>query len=598
MENKIKAKVNTLDLADQLRRMEYKQSLLEEALRDQPISVASCFLTENSKIQPVHFELGLAFAAQVSESTKLQLPGLVSKNVATLLEASSKPLEVKGKRIGVLFSGGPAPGGHNVIAGLKAALGDHNTLIGIKAGPKGLLTGDLFEISEEQSKAILNTGGFDFLGSDRTKIKSKDQFEMVKNVVRQHALDGLVVVGGDDSNTNAAFLAESLMPEKCAVIGVPKTIDGDLQLGSLLPISFGFDTATKIYSEMVANILSDTPSSRKYWHFVKLMGRSASHVTLEVALQTHPTIALISEEVAQKNMTVDELISSIALVVAKRASQGKAYGVVVVPEGLIEFIPEFKVLIKELNRIVAQNQKDMDILNSSEQQKFVQAKLPKEYTSIFMSLPEKVRAQLLLERDSHGNLQVSQVPTEQLLVDMVAMKLKDMKTNPGKYEGKLQWTDKAFEKFSQFKFSALTHFLGYEGRCGVPSRFDASYTFNLGLTAGSLALAGHTGYMASVTDIDQGAKPIALPLAGLLAEEIRGADTQLVIEKALVKMDSPAFTYFASRREEWSLKDGFSNPGPRQFWGPVADTVPFTVALNQGLGSFRFNLGESVNPTS
>ncbi len=594
-EDTLKTKINTLDLSKKLTQTENRHSLLENHLRNAGVSVSEHFIHQGilkaAAFQPSSVQLPLK-----DIHVAPLFPNLVQKNDTHLLEATGESISVSGKNIAVLFSGGPASGGHNVILGLQKALGSHNVLYGVKSGPKGLITGDLFLITPENLATVTNLGGFDFLGSDRTKIKTKEQYEQVRQTVRKFKLDGIVIIGGDDSNTNAAFLAEFLVSETCAVVGVPKTIDGDLQAGAWVPISFGFDTATKIYAEMVGNILQDTPSSRKYWHFVKLMGRSASHVALEVALQTKPTLTLISEEMSAKKQTLEEIILSIARVVAQRALKGMAYGVVLVPEGMIEFIPEFQLLIKELNALMAQFSAEMDLLSGQERVTFIQNKLPKTFSALFGSLPEPIKTQLLLDRDSHGNLQVSQIPTEQLLIDMVKAKIKDMKTNPDVYfgPGKIEVSPKEYEKFIQFKFSSNSHFFGYEGRCGAPTLFDASYTFNLGLTAGSLLLGGHTGYMAALTDLDKGGKPIGLPLTSLMNTEFRGQETMVVIQKALVEIDSPAFMYFAARRSFWALNDAFSNPGPIQHFGPSANQVPFIVALNHGFSHFGFHIGQEV----
>ncbi len=590
-QNQLKHKINTLDLGERLTQSEARKSTFETHIKQLPLPTLSVFV-EDGEIRPV----GFRHSAQVlplmnQEAVQEKLPLLTSQQQGVILETSKPQTPVTGKKIAVLFSGGPAAGGHNVVVGLKKILGTQNTLYGIKAGPKGLLAGDLFEITDQDVSFIINTGGFDFLGSDRTKIKTKEQMELVKQTVQKFSLDGLVIVGGDDSNTNAAFLAESLFGLGCSVIGVPKTIDGDLQAGSWLPISFGFDTATKIYAELVGNILADTPSSRKYWHFVKLMGRSASHVALEVALQTKPPVALISEEVAQKNQTLNDIVTFTATTVLKRAAKGLFYGVVLLPEGLIEFVPEFKQLIKELNTLLAKYDSELAILTVTEKLDFIQKKLDPQHVQLLSSLPESIKTQLLLERDSHGNLQVSQIPTEQLLIDMVKVKIKELKTNL-KSLGEL--SPKEIERINQFKFATNNHFFGYEGRCGVPTRFDAAYTFNLGLIAGSLILDGRTGYMAALTHLDSSGKAIALPLTGLMTVEQRGQDSQLVIEKALVDIQSPAFLYFSSRRDQWAASDVFTAPGPVQLWGPTSTSVPYVVALNHGYESFEFNLGQDI----
>jgi pyrophosphate--fructose-6-phosphate 1-phosphotransferase len=469
-----------------------------------------------------------------------------------------------------LLSGGPASGGHNIIAGIKKALGDKNTLLGVKSGPKGLMAGDIFEVKNEDIDHIINTGGFDYLGSDRTKIKTKEQFEKVKAVCQQNKLNAIIVVGGDDSNTNAGLLAEYLFDLNVQVIGVPKTIDGDLQVQDLLPISFGFDTATKIYSELVGNILQDTPSSRKYWHFVKLMGRSASHVALEVALQTQPAWTLISEEVSSKNMSLSQVVDQIVNVIVARSQKKINHGVVIIPEGLIEFIPEMNRLIDELNDLVPQFEQELQKADRHQKRDIVLREISANNKQLFNSLPNYIKDMLLLDRDAHGNLQVSQIPTETLLIDMAREKIE--------------------RDFPNVPFAANKHFFGYEGRCGAPTLFDLAYTYNLGLTAGSLVLSGFSGYMASLTGLDHGGKPVAIPLPGLMNIEKRSGHDEMVIKKYLVDLNAPAFKYFASRREAWAKEDIFSSPGPRQLWGPTSHQMPISVALNSGYSSLDFQL--------
>jgi diphosphate-dependent phosphofructokinase len=548
-----------MTLEKDLIKMEKNNSLFEENIRKIKVPVFKKFQSKG-KLSPLSFvPTGKTLETKDSASVAIAFSKVVAASKNKLLsgsKANKKP--AKGKRIAVLFSGGPAAGGHNVVAGLKAILGKNNTLLGVKAGPKGLLAGDLFEITDLSVKRILNTGGFDFLGSDRTKIKTDEQFQQVKDVCEKNKLDAIVVVGGDDSNTNAAVLAERLYG-KVQVIGVPKTIDGDLQVGDLLPISFGFDTATKIYSEMVGNILQDTPSSRKYWHFIKLMGRAASHVALEVALQTRPAVCLISEEIAEKRSSLYEIIDSIAKIVVARAKKKINHGAVLIPEGLVEFVPEMNVLISELNDALAHHGEADPVSNISASSK-----------QLFTSLPAYIQEMLLAERDSHGNLQVSLIPTERLIIDMVAKRVKEM--DPG------------------VKFNTLNHFFGYEGRCGAPSLFDAAYTYNLGLVAGSLILDGKTGYMAALTDLDKGGKALGIPLTGLINIERRQGKDEMVIEKALVKTSSPAFKFFASRREDWASEDKFTSPGPRQLWGPTTKQIPISVALNQGYKGLGFKI--------
>ncbi len=551
--------------------MEKQNSPFEQAVRKLEIPICSVF-KEGKAIVPVSFddegdEIKTAVVEKIAESFPLTI-GQSRNRVLYASGRNSHP--ARGIRAAVLFSGGPAAGGHNVLAGLKGVLGNDNTLLGVKAGPKGLVKGELFEISKEDIDRIMNTGGFDFLGSDRTKIKSDEQFNAVLKTCKDHRLDGIVIIGGDDSNTNAALLAETLYHEKVRVIGVPKTIDGDLQAGRLLPISFGFDTATKVYSELAGNILQDTPSSRKYWHFIKVMGRAASHVALEVGLQTRPAVCLISEEVEERRLSLADIVEDIARTVIVRAERGINHGVVVVPEGLIEFVPEIGALILELNEIMARHEETMNSLTIGEKRDFVVGQLKPENARLFASFPDYIEEMLLLDRDAHGNLQVSQIPTEQLLIDMVSTRVKLLDAS--------------------VDIKTQKHFFGYEGRCGAPSLFDASYTFNLGLTAGSLLLAGKTGYIAAFTDFQKGGRPLAIPLTGLLNLERRQGKDELVIEKALVKTDSPAFRYFAERRGAWAEEDLFSSPGPRQLWGPTAKQIPISVALNQDYSDLHFSI--------
>lgn len=564
-------------LAKKLQKMEGHRSLFESAVRQLPLPVCAAFGTST-------FPGAVRFTSSTralvnSDSTQIaaHFPRTVRASGNTVLDAAGINAEPsQGKRVAVLFSGGPAAGGHNVLCGIKRVLGRANTLFGVRQGPKGLLKGQLFEITEEDVHAILNTGGFDFLGTDRTKIKSEAQFQQVRETCRKYALDALIVIGGDDSNTNAAVLAERLFEGVrddgggVLVIGVPKTIDGDLQFGDLLPISFGFDTATRIYSEMVGNILQDARSSLKYWHFIKLMGRAASHVTLEVALQTKPAITLISEEVADGEHSLGAVIDQVAKGVVGRAEKGLFHGVVLVPEGLIEFIPEIRRLIAELNDVLAHNAEEFSALHAQAKPLFVQNKLSDDNARLLGSLPDYIVDRLLTDRDSHGNLQVSLIPTEQLLVDMVRARVAELNAS--------------------VPFSAHCHFLGYEGRCGAPTPFDAAYTYNLGLTAGSLVLDGRTGYMATITNLDSGWCPKAIPLTGLLTVERRHGQDEFVIEKALVRMDLPAMRYFLSRRAEWADDDLFASPGPRQFWGPSAQQMPVSVALNIASDSLAFRI--------
>ncbi|MDR2113326.1 MAG: diphosphate--fructose-6-phosphate 1-phosphotransferase, partial [Candidatus Accumulibacter sp.] len=481
-------------LSEQLLKMEKHNSIFESAVRTLPLPVCAAF-GDAAGPRPVAFAAsGRVLGTRDGDKVLASFPESVrASGNAVLVPAGVNRNAPRGRRVAVLFSGGPAAGGHNVVCGLKHVLGPDNLLFGVRPGPRGLIRGNLFEITEADAESIINTGGFDFLGTDRTKIKTDAQFDQVRKTCLEHRLDAIVVVGGDDSNTNAAVLAEFLFKGVKAdgsgvqVIGVPKTIDGDLQVGDLLPISFGFDTATKIYGEMVGNILQDMCSSLKYWHFIKLMGRSASHVTLEVALQTKPTITFISEEVAERKQSLAAIVEQIAQAVTARAAKGVNHGVVLIPEGLIEFIPEMNALIAELNDVLAHHATEFAAVVDAEKAAFVEGKLTPANARLLSSLPASVARVLLAERDSHGNLQVSLIPTERLLVDMVKARVKVID--------------------ARIPFVAHCHFLGYEGRCGAPTLFDAAYTYNLGLTAGSLILDGRTGYMAAVTDLDRGGAP-------------------------------------------------------------------------------------------
>jgi pyrophosphate--fructose-6-phosphate 1-phosphotransferase len=558
-------------LQDKLTGQEKNRSPFEEAIRKLETPACSIF-SQNGGVAPVSFvETETLLETPDSARVTASFPKTGSQN-RLLAGSGAKSDPPSGLRVAVLFSGGPAAGGHNVVAGLKRVLGTENTLLGVNAGPRGLIKGDLFEISDTDVERIFNTGGFDFLGSDRTKIKSEDQFKEVIATCRDNKLDGLVVIGGDDSNTNAAILAERLHDEGVRVIGVPKTIDGDLQVGSQLPISFGFDTATKIYAELAGNVLQDTPSSRKYWHFIKVMGRAASHVALEVALQTRPAICLISEEVAEQQTSLSRIVDQVAEAVVARARKGVNHGVVVIPEGLIEFIPQMTRLIAELNDAVASHADEMKNLNPEQKRNFMVQRISPDNAQFFASLPDELEDQLLLERDSHGNLQVTQIDTERLLIEMVAVRVREL--DP------------------KVSFSTQRHFFGYEGRCGAPSLFDAAFTYNLGLTAGSLILDGRTGYICAVTDFDKGGRVLALPLVGLMNIERRGGHDEFVIKKALVETESPAFKYFRSRRDSWATEDRFTSPGPRQLWGPTANQLPISVALNQGYDDLHYSIGD------
>ena len=473
---------------------------------------------------------------------------------------------------GVILSGGQAPGGHNVIAGLfdgLKRLDPANKLYGFILGPGGLVDHNYMELTADIIDEYRNTGGFDIIGSGRTKLEKKDQFDKGLEILKALDIKALVIIGGDDSNTNACVLAEyyKAIGAGVQVIGCPKTIDGDLK-NSEIETSFGFDTATKVYSEIIGNIERDCNSARKYWHFIKLMGRSASHVTLECALQTQPNITLIGEEVEARNQTLDDIVTYIAQAVADRAARGLNFGTVLVPEGLIEFIPAIKKLIAELNDVLAANQAEFDTVAADNKIQYIVGKLSAANAAIFKSLPESVSRQLALERDPHGNVQVSLIETEQLLADMVGVKLAEWKKE-GKYQG---------------KYATQHHFCGYEGRCAAPSNFDADYCYSLGYNASMLIAAGKTGYMSSIKNTVAPADQwIAggIPITMMMNMEKRNGEMKPVIRKALVELDGAPFKEFVKHREEWARETCFVYPGPIQYFGPaeVCDQPTKTLKL-------------------
>ncbi|MBO4268029.1 MAG: diphosphate--fructose-6-phosphate 1-phosphotransferase [Bacteroidaceae bacterium] len=473
---------------------------------------------------------------------------------------------------GVILSGGQAPGGHNVIAGLfdgLKRLDPANKLYGFILGPGGLVDHNYMELTADIIDEYRNTGGFDIIGSGRTKLEKKEQFDKGLEILKALDIKALVIIGGDDSNTNACVLAEyyKAIGAGVQVIGCPKTIDGDLK-NSEIETSFGFDTATKVYSEIIGNIERDCNSARKYWHFIKLMGRSASHVTLECALQTQPNITLIGEEVEARNQTLDDIVTYIAQAVADRAARGMNFGTVLVPEGLIEFIPAIKKLIAELNDVLAANQAEFDTVAADKKIQYIVGKLSAANAAIFKSLPESVSRQLALERDPHGNVQVSLIETEQLLADMVGVKLAEWKKE-GKYQG---------------KYATQHHFCGYEGRCAAPSNFDADYCYSLGYNASMLIAAGKTGYMSSIKNTVAPADQwIAggIPITMMMNMEKRNGEMKPVIRKALVELDGAPFKEFVKHREEWARETCFVYPGPIQYFGPaeVCDQPTKTLKL-------------------
>ena len=484
-------------------------------------------------------------------------------------EKNPNPVPGKPINVGVILSGGQAPGGHNVICGLFDGIKKINRdsrLYGFLMGPGGLVDHKYIELTSDIIDEYRNTGGFDIIGSGRTKLEKKEQFDKGLEILKQLGITALVIIGGDDSNTNAAILAEYYkgIGAGVQVLGCPKTIDGDLK-NDVVEASFGFDTATKVYSELIGNIQRDCFSAKKYWHFIKLMGRSASHIALECALQTQPNICIISEEVEAKNMTLNDVVDYVAGIVAARAADGNNFGTVLIPEGLIEFIPAMKNLIAQLNDLLAKAT-DFHKLSPEDQRKFVLDNLSKENAEVYASLPLGVARQLTLDRDPHGNVQVSLIETEKLLSEMVGRRLEEMRA-AGQYNG---------------KFSPLHHFFGYEGRCAAPSNFDADYCYALGFNAAWLIDAGVTGYISSLRNLT---KPSVQWLAGgvpismMFNMERRHGEMKPVIQKALVRLDGAPFQRFAAKRDSWAINSAYVYPGPIQYWGPadVCDQCTMTL---------------------
>ena len=486
---------------------------------------------------------------------------------------AGEPVELPAFNVGIILSGGQAPGGHNVISGLfdgVKSLNPANKLYGFILGPGGLVDHNYMEITSELMDQYRNTGGFDIIGSGRTKLEEEDQFEKGIQILRELNIKALVIIGGDDSNTNACVLAEYYAAKKYGVqvIGCPKTIDGDLK-NEQIETSFGFDTACKTYSELIGNIQRDCNSARKYWHFIKLMGRSASHIALECALQCQPNICLVSEEVEAKAMSLDDVVTYIAEAVAARAAEGNNFGTVLIPEGIIEFIPAIKKLIAELNDVLALPAAQ-NITSANEQIEFVKAHISSDNLAVFKSLPSDVAAQLALDRDPHGNVQVSLIETEKLLSRMVADKLAVWK-KAGKFVG---------------KFGTQHHFFGYEGRCAAPSNYDADYCYSLGYNASRLIANGKTGYMSIIKNTTApAAEWIAggVPITMMMNLEKRNGKMKPVIRKALVELDGAPFKFFAAHREQWAKETAYVYPGPIQYWGPteVCDQTTKTLQLEQ-----------------
>ncbi|MBS7370814.1 MAG: diphosphate--fructose-6-phosphate 1-phosphotransferase [Paraprevotella sp.] len=508
------------------------------------------------------------------EEIKAMFPNTYGMPVITFEEGEQKPMDAI--NVGIILSGGQAPGGHNVISGLYdgvKSLNPNSKLYGFLMGPGGLVDHKYVEFNDEFINEYRNTGGFDIIGSGRTKLEKESQFESGIEILRQLGIKALVIIGGDDSNTNACVLAEYYAAKNYGVqvIGCPKTIDGDLK-NDQIETSFGFDTACKTYSELIGNIQRDCNSARKYWHFIKLMGRSASHIALECALQTQPNVCLVSEEVEQKNMSLDDVVTYISGIVAARAAEGNNFGTVLIPEGLIEFIPAIKKLIAELNEVLTDpaTGESRVFANAEEQIAFVKGNIAPENLAILESLPADVARQLCLDRDPHGNVQVSLIETEKLLSRMVATKL-DAWKKEGKFCG---------------KFSAQHHFFGYEGRCAAPSNYDADYCYSLGYNASRLIANGKTGYMSIIKNTTApAAEWIAggVPITMMMNMERRNGAMKPVIRKALVELDGAPFKFFAAHREEWAQNTCYVYPGPIQYWGPteVCDQCTKTLALEK-----------------
>ena len=509
------------------------------------------------------------------EKISALFPNTYGKNEITF-QVGQNTSEAKKQVVGVILSGGQAPGGHNVVCGLYdalKALNPENVLIGFKGGPSGLLENNFIVFEDDYLNQYRNTGGFDIIGSGRTKLETQEQFAVVVENCKTHGVNALVIIGGDDSNTNAAVLAEYCAAHNTGiqVIGCPKTIDGDLK-NEDIECSFGFDTATKTYSEIIGNIERDANSAKKYWHFVKVMGRSASHVALECALQTQPNICLIGEEVAAKKMSLAQIADYIADSVAARAAKGMNFGVAIIPEGIVEFVPEFSVLIAEINELLAGAKADAfnALPNWAAKYEFIKNGLTAESFAVFAILPENIQQQLFLERDPHGNVQVSLIESEKLFSALVKDNLAARKA-AGTYNG---------------KFSALHHFLGYEGRCAFPSNFDADYCYSLGYNAAMLIQYGYTGYLSKVSNLQAPAEEWVaggMPITKMMNMERRHGADKPVIRKALVELEGAPFKFFAANRELWALETCFTYPGAIQYFGPseVCDLTTRTLALEK-----------------
>lgn len=525
-------------------------------------------------LSAVKIEEGAATQSVADQEAIAELfPNTYGMPVLKFVEADAAA-EMPAINVGVILSGGQAPGGHNVISGIfdgVKSMNKDSRVFGFLLGPGGLVDHKYMELTPEIIDEYRNTGGFDIIGSGRTKLEATEQFDKGLEILKELDIKALVIIGGDDSNTNACVLAEYYAAQNAGVqvVGCPKTIDGDLK-NEMIETSFGFDTACKVYSEVIGNIQRDCNSAKKYWHFIKLMGRSASHIGLECALQTQPNIAIISEEVEAKDMSLDDVVTYVAQIVADRAAAGNNFGTVLIPEGLIEFIPAMKRLIAELNDFLAHNAEDFSHVKKSHQREYIISHLSEENASVYASLPEGVARQLTLDRDPHGNVQVSLIETEKLLSEMVGTKLAEWKEE-GKFEG---------------KFAAQHHFFGYEGRCAAPSNYDADYCYALGYTASALIANGKTGYMSSVRNTTApAAEWIAggVPITMMMNMERRHGEMKPVIQKALVKLEDKPFQTFAANREEWAKTTSYVYPGPIQYFGPteVCDQPTKTLQLEQ-----------------
>ena len=510
------------------------------------------------------------------EKIKELFPNTYGKKEITF-EKGQNTAEVKKQVVAVILSGGQAPGGHNVICGLYDALkatNKDNVLYGFKGGPSGLIEDKYIVFDDEYIDQYRNTGGFDIIGSGRTKLETEEQFEIVEKVCKSHGINAVVIIGGDDSNTNAAVLAEyfAAHDSHISVIGCPKTIDGDLKNDDI-ECSFGFDTATKTYSELIGNIERDANSAKKYWHFIKVMGRSASHVALECALETQPNICLIGEEVAAKKMSLSSIADYIADSVAKRSANGENFGVAIIPEGIVEFVPEFKVLISEINELLAGSKQDEfnKLTSWDEKYEFIKNGLSAESFKVFDILPLGIQQQLFLERDPHGNVQVSLIESEKLFSALVKDKL-EQRRKAGTFSG---------------KFSAQHHFFGYEGRCAFPSNFDADYCYSLGYNAFMLIQYGFNGYLSKVSNLSKPAEEWVaggMPITKMMNIERRHGEDKPVIRKALVELDGAPFKYFEANRDKWAVETSFTYPGAIQYYGPseICDITTRTLALEKG----------------